>query len=140
MSEDPRQTVSELAKGMEAAGALIESLEEEVANLRRDLEQATSALRAAQAEVSSSAGTLEEKERARARAQGETDDLRAEIADLKKHHSDEQLRLSNEHINELTATRQRLEEQRRVDLESASSESRLQDIREESRLEREALE
>ena len=140
MSEDPRQTVVELAKGMEAAGALIESLEEEVSNLRRDLERATAALRAAQAEVSSSAGALEEGERARARAQREADDLRSENSELKKRHSDEQLRLSNEHINELAAVRRRLEEQRRADVQAASSETRLEELREEFRTEREALE
>ena len=59
MDEDPRRTVAELAKGMEAAGALIESLEEEAANLRRDLEHATATLRTAQVEVASSAGMLE---------------------------------------------------------------------------------
>ncbi|MGH3147819.1 MAG: hypothetical protein ACRDTR_18660 [Rubrobacter sp.] len=139
MSEDSSQAVSELAKGLEAAGDLIESLEEEVKDLRHDLDQATAALRAAQEEVSSSAATLEEKEQARARAQKVADDLRAEQDDLKKRHSDEQLRLSNEHINELAATRRRLEEQRRIDVEASSSESRLQDIREESRREREAL-
>ena len=48
VSGEPRNQVDELAKGMEAAGALIESLEEEVANLRRDLEQASVALKAAQ--------------------------------------------------------------------------------------------
>jgi hypothetical protein len=60
VNEDPRRTVVELAKGMEAAGALIESLEEEAANLRRDLERATATLRTAQVEVASSAGMLEE--------------------------------------------------------------------------------
>ena len=65
MDEDPRRTVAELAKGMEAVGTLIESLEEEAANLRRDLERATATLRTAQAEVASSVGTLEEGERAR---------------------------------------------------------------------------
>lgn len=77
MDEDPRRTVVELAKGMEAVGTLIESLEEEAANLRRDLERATATLRTAQAEVASSVGTLEEGERARARAQRELDALRS---------------------------------------------------------------
>ena len=57
MDEDPRRTVAKLAKGMEAAGALIESLEEEAANLRRDLERATVTLRTAQVEVASSTPT-----------------------------------------------------------------------------------
>jgi chromosome segregation ATPase len=140
VSEDPRRTVAELAKGMEAAGALIESLEEEAANLRHDLERATAGLRAAQTEVSSSAGNLEEKERALSRAQKELDDLRAENSDLRRRHSDEQLRLSNEHINELAAVRRRLEEQRRLDVEAASSESRLDSLKEEFRRERDAVE
>jgi hypothetical protein len=59
VDEDPRRTVAELAKGMEAAGALIESLEEEAANLRHDLGRATATLRTAQVEVASSAGMLE---------------------------------------------------------------------------------
>ena len=46
---------------MEAAGALIESLEDEVANLRRDLEKASVALKAAQEEVSAREHALEEK-------------------------------------------------------------------------------
>jgi len=106
---------------MEAVGTLIESLEEEAANLRRDLERATATLRTVQAEVASSVGTLEEGERARARAQRELDALRADNSALKRRHSDEQLRLSNEHINELAAVRRRLEEQRRLDMEAASS-------------------
>jgi hypothetical protein len=48
--------------------------------------------------------------------------------------------LSNEHINELAAVRRRLEEQRRLDVEAASSETRLDDLQEEFRREREALE
>jgi hypothetical protein len=135
VNEDPRRTVVELAKGMEAAGALIESLEEEAANLRRDLERATATLRTAQVEVASSAGMLEVggQARARARAQRELEALRAENSDLKRRHSDEQLRLSNEHINELAAVRRRLEEQRRLDVEAASSETRLDDLKEEFR-------
>jgi chromosome segregation ATPase len=139
VDEDSRSTVAELAKVMEAAGALIESLEEEAANLRHDLGRATATLRTAQVEVASSAGMLEEGERARARAQRELDALRAENSDLKRRHSDEQLRLSNEHINELAAVRRRLEEQRRLDVEAASSETRLDDLKEEFRREREAL-
>ncbi len=36
MSEDPRDEAAALAEGMEAAGALIENLEREVADLRND--------------------------------------------------------------------------------------------------------
>ncbi|CAA9456396.1 MAG: hypothetical protein AVDCRST_MAG58-1653 [uncultured Rubrobacteraceae bacterium] len=136
MSEDPRDEAAALAEGMEAASALIENLEQEVADLRNDVDQAVVALKAAQEEVSSRAGALEEKERAR----GEAEDLRAEISDLKQRHSDEQLRLSNEHINELAEVRRTLEEQRRTDVDAASSGTRLDTIKEEFRREREALE
>jgi len=140
MSEDPRDEAAALADGMEAAGALIENLEQEVADLRSDLEQASAALKAAQEEVSSRAGALEEKEQARVEAESEAEDLRAEISGLKQRHSDEQLRLSNEHINEVAEVRRTLEEQRRTDVDAASSGTRLDTIKEEFRREREALE
>ena len=66
MSGEPRNPAEELAKGMQVAGALIESLEEEVANLRHDLEQAGVALKAAQQEVSARERALEEKDAVRA--------------------------------------------------------------------------
>ena len=140
MSEDPRDEAAALAEGMEAAGALIENLEREVADLRNDVDQAVVALKAAQEEVSSRAGALEEKERARVEAEREADDLRVEISDLKQRHHDEQLRLSNEHINELAEVRRTLEEQRRTDVDAASSGTRLDTIKEEFGREREALE
>src|SRR5215208_6011345 len=140
MSEDPRDKAAALAEGMEAAGALIENLEQEVADLRSDLDRAAAALKAAQEEVSSRAGALEEKERVRVEAESEVEHLKTEISDLKQRHSDEQLRLSNEHINELAEVRSRLEEQRRTDVDAASSETRLDTIKEEGRREREALE
>src|SRR5919199_3522320 len=125
MSEDPRDPLAGLAEGMEAAGALIESLEGEVESLRIDLEEAYAALKAAQSEVSSRADELEDKEQARREAVQKVEDLRTEISSLKQRHSDEQLRLSNEHINELAEVRRRLEEQRLVDLDAASSDARL---------------
>jgi chromosome segregation ATPase len=140
MSEDPGEKAAALAEGMEAAGALIESLEQEVADLRSDLEQASAALKAAQEEVSSRADALEEKEQARAEAEGEAENLRAEISGLNQRHSDEQLRLSNEHISELAELRRRLEEQRRTDVDAASAGTRIDTLKEEFRLEREALE
>jgi chromosome segregation ATPase len=140
MSEDPKDKAAALAEGMEAAGALIENLEQEVADLRSDLDRAAAALKAAQEEVSSRAGALEEKERVRVEAESEVEHLKTEISDLKQRHSEEQLRLSNEHINELAEVRSRLEEQRRTDVDAASSETRLDTIKEEGRREREALE
>ena len=140
MSEDPRDKAAALAEGMEAAGALIENLEQEVADLRNDLDQAAAALKAAQEEVSSRAGALEEKERARVEAESEVEDLMAEISDLKQRHSDEQLRLRNEQINEHVEVRRTLEEQQRTDVDAASSGPRLDTIKEEFRREREALE
>ena len=109
-------------------------------SLRSDLEEASAALKAAQEEVSARADELEEKERARVEADRKVEDLRAEISALKQRHSDEQLRLSNEHINELAEVRRRLEEQRLADVDAASSDSRVDTIKEEFRREREALE
>ena len=140
VSGEPRDQVDQLAKGMEAAGALIESLEEEVANLRRDLEQASVALKAAQEEVSARGRALEGRERARAEADRKVADLRAELGEFRTQHSNEQLRLRNEHINELAQLRRKLEEQRRADVEAASSEERVATLKEEFRREREALE
>src|SRR4051812_45478831 len=131
MTEDPRDSLAGLAEGMEAAGALIESLEGEVESLRTDLEEAYTALKAAQEEVSERADELEEKERARVEADQKVEDLRAEISALKKRHSDEQLRLSNEHINELAEVRRRLEKQRPADVDAASTDSRVEAIKEE---------
>jgi chromosome segregation ATPase len=139
MNGEPRDQVGELAKGMEAAGALIESLEEEVANLRRDLEQASVALKAAQEEVSARGRALEERERTRAEAERKVEDLRAELGDLRARHSDEQLKLRNQHISEFAGLRRKLEDQRRVDVEAASSEERVATLKEEFRREREAL-
>src|SRR5215217_8491846 len=140
VSGEPRDEVDELAKGMEAAEALIESLEEEVANLRRDLEQASVALKAAQEEVSARGRALEEQERTRAEAERKAETLRAELTQLRNQHSDEQFRLRTEHINELAELRRKLEEQRRADVEAVSSEERVATLKEEFRREREALE
>ena len=125
---------------MEAAGALIESLEEEVANLRRDLEQASVALRTAQEEVSARGHALEEKDRACSAAEKTVEDLRTEIDVLKTRHSNEQLRLRNEHAGEIADLRRQLEAQRRADAEAASSQQRVATLNEEFRREREALE
>src|SRR4028118_1556506 len=119
MSEGREDAAAGPASGVEAAGALIESLEEEVAGLRRDLESATAALRSAQEEIGS-----------RADAEGEAAGLRAEISDLKRRHTDEQLRMSNEHIAEVAAVRRMLE-QRRADVEDASSQTRVEELKEE---------
>ena len=140
MSEDPRDPLAGLAEGMEAAGALIESLEGEVESLRTDLEEAYAALKAAQEEISRWADELEEKERARVEADQKVEDLRAEMSSLKKQHSDEQLRLSNDHINELAEVRRKLEEQRLADVDAASTDSRVEAIKEEFKRDREALE
>jgi hypothetical protein len=140
MSEDPKDPMAGFEEGMEAAGALIESLEGEVESLRGDLEEAYVALKAAQEEVSARAEELEDKERARVEAEQGVDDLRVEISALKQRHSDEQLRLSNEHIKEVARVRRTLEEQRLADVDAASSDDRVDAIKEEFRREREALE
>jgi hypothetical protein len=139
-SGEPKDPAAELARGMEAAGALIESLEDEVANLRRDLEKASVALKAAQEEVSAREHALEVKDVVQAEANTEIDNLRAEISELRSRHADEQLKLRNEHINELAELRRQLDEQRRADLEAAVATERVTALQEEFRLEREALE
>ncbi|QIN82762.1 hypothetical protein GBA63_08960 [Rubrobacter tropicus] len=128
MREGPEDQTAGLASSLEAAGALIESLEEEVAGLRRDLDAATAALRVAQEQVGG-----------RADAGREAEELRAEISDLKRRHSDEQLRMSNAHINEVANVRRALEEQRRADVEAAASETRVEALKEEFARERAAL-
>lgn len=128
MREGSDGTSAALASSLEVAGALIESLEEEVAGLRRDLDEATAALRAAGEEVSG-----------RAAAGREAEDLRAEISALKRRHSDEQLRMSNEHIDEVANVRRVLEEHRRADIEAAGSETRVEALKAEFARERAAL-
>ena len=63
MSEAPRDLAAELADQLEAAGSLIESLEEETSSLRLELRRANLALRAAQAEVAARNRALEEQRR-----------------------------------------------------------------------------
>ncbi len=140
MSEHPREPIEELIGQMEAAGSLIESLEDEVAQLRRDLEQANVALGAAREEVSARGRALEEKEWAREGSTDEVSGLRAEMDELKSRHADEQIQLRNEHINEIAEVRRSLEEQRRIDVAAASSDERVESLKEELRREREALE
>ncbi|MGH3087932.1 MAG: hypothetical protein ACRDSJ_11520 [Rubrobacteraceae bacterium] len=140
MSDQSKDPVSELIGQMEAAGSLIESLEDEVAQLRRDLEQANVALRAAREEVSARGRALEEKDRAQTGSSDEISRLRSEMSELKSRHADEQIKLRNEHINELAEVRRTLEEQRRIDVAAASSDERVESLKEELRREREALE
>jgi hypothetical protein len=129
MSDEREDAAAGLASGLEAAGALIESLEEEVAGLRQELESATAALKSAQEDIS-----------ARADAGREVADLLAEISDLKRRHSDELLRLGNEHITEVANVRRTLEEQRRQDVAAALSQTRVDALKREFARERAALE
>lgn len=140
MSEQPRDPIEELIGQMEAAGSLIESLEEEVAHLRRDLEGANVALGAAREETSARGRALEEKDRAHESASEDISRLRVEMEELRSRNADEQIQLRNEHINELAEVRRSLEEQRRVDVAAASSDERVESLKEELRREREALE
>lgn len=136
---DVRDPVDEIAGQMEAASALIESLEEEVISLRRDLGEASIALKAAQEEVAARGRALEEQEQS-----GSDEDeifrLRSELSDVRLRHSNEQLELRNQHINEIAKLRTDLEEQRKQDLAAASSEERFATLKEEYQREREASE
>ena len=143
MSEGPVDPARELEEQMRAADALIESLESEVAELRHDLDNASMALRKAQAELHARGDSLDEDERLRREleaAQGEIISLRDELSDLRREYADEGLRLRNEHISGMAAMREELEQQRRADLEAASSEGKVGTLREEFRKERTALE
>ena len=133
----------ELEEQMRAADALIESLESEVTELRRDLDHASVALRKAQEEISARGDSLGETERLQRdleAARAEAYSLRGELTDLRQEYADEQLRLSNEHISGMAALREELEEQRRADVEAASSGGKVGALREELRKERTALE
>lgn len=151
MSVDPSEpsgrtedeTLRAVEERMSAADELIESLEAEVSELRGDLAGATEALAAAQREVAARGraveDTAESSERSEAELQEEIRVLREMASDLRNRHADEQLRLRNDHINELANLRANLEEQRRADLASSGSEERIENLREEFRREREAI-
>lgn len=142
-SRETRDPVGEIAGQMEAASALIESLEEEVLSLRRDLGEASVALKAAQEEVAARGRALDAAERQETYAPGSDDEifsLRSELSELRMRHSNEQLELRNHHINELAKVRRDLQEQHRLDLADASSEERFATLKEEYQREREASE
>lgn len=128
---------------MRAADALIESLETEVEELRADLENAGGALRAAQEEVAARGTAVEEAgglREALLAAEEEARALREDVTRLRGEATDEQLRLRNEHIASMAALREELEEQRRVEVAEATSESKVANLREEFRKERVAAE
>lgn len=102
-----RDHIEDVEGQLEAAGALVESLEEEVVSLRRDLEQASVALRAAQEEVSAREKALEIKEQARQTFEREARGLHKSLAELRISSSEEQLELTNQHITELSRLQNR---------------------------------
>lgn len=118
---------------MQAAQALIESLEEEVASLRRDLEQASVALKAAQEEVAAREAALEEKERARSAAEIKAQEASSAIAELRIRNSDEQLGLTNQHISELARLQDRFQNQLLTEIETALPAEDREELREEHR-------
>ena len=136
--EQDRDYVQEVEGQMQAAQALIESLEEEVASLRRDLEQASFALKAAQEEVAAREEALEEKEKARSAAEIKAQEASGVIAELRIKSSDEQLGLTNQHISELARLQDRFQDQLRAAFESALSVEDPEELREEHRKVRQA--
>ncbi len=141
MTEEPfRDYADELEGQLRAAGALIESLEEEVASLRRDLDQASAALKAAQDEVSARERALRQKEEARATAEKQAEDLRRTVTELRIQNSDEQLALTNRHIAEIASLQDKLYGERRSEIEAALSERDAGALRDEYRRLREAAE
>jgi hypothetical protein len=143
MSEEYRDPTKELEDQMRAADELIKSLEVEVEDLRRDLEQASGALRAARKEVTTRGQALEdleESEQARASAAEEAQVLREDLTELRQRSADEQLRLRNQHIAEMAALREELEELKRTEVATAQADNKIANLREESHKERAALE
>ena len=143
MSEEYRDPTKELEDQMRAADELIKSLEVEVEDLRRDLERASGALRAAREEVTTRGQALEdleESEHARATATEEARALREELIELRQQSADLQLRLRNQHIAEMAALREELEELKRTEVAAAQADGKIATLREESRKERAALE
>ena len=128
-----------LAEGMEAAGALIESLKQEVESLRSDLKQASAALK--RPRRGSLPGPMSGGEGAGPRRGGaggrgpEGGDLLAQTAALGRAAPPEQR--AHQRAREV---RRKPEEQRLADVDAASSDSRVDTIKEEFRREREALE
>ncbi|MGI8650460.1 MAG: hypothetical protein ACR2KW_08795 [Rubrobacter sp.] len=139
-SEQPKQhegRILELLDHLEDAGNLIESLEVEVAQLRGDLESANSALKAARSEVEARGTALEEQHRS---SSDEREALRNEVQQTRSLQAEHEIKLRNEHINELADLRRTLEEQRRADLAAASADERIDALKEEMTREKEALE
>ena len=136
--EQDRDYVQEVEGQMQAAQALIESLEEEVASLRRDLEQASFALKAAQEGVAAREEALEEKEKARSAAEIKAQEASGVIAELRTKSSDEQLGLTNQHISELARLQDRFQGQLRAAFEAALSVEDPEELREEHRKVRQA--
>lgn len=131
MSGQYRDYIQEIEGQMQAAQALIESLEEEVASLRRDLEQASVALKAAQEEVSAREEALEGKEAERSKAEVKAREASGAISELRIKNSDEQLRLTNQHISELARLQDRFQVQLRAEIEAALSVEDREELREE---------
>ncbi len=131
MSGQERDYMQEIEGQMQAAQALIESLEEEVTSLQSDLEQASVALKAAQEEVVAREEALEETERARSAAETIARDASGAISELRIKSSDEQLSLMNQHISELARLQDRFQDQLRAEIESALSVEDREELREE---------
>lgn len=131
--ERDRDYTEEIEGQMQAAQALIESLEEEVASLRQDLEQASVALKAAQEEVAAREEILEERERSRSGAEEDARNLSSAITELRIQASEEQLDLTNQHISELARLQDRYHDQLRTQIEAALSAEDKEMLQEEHR-------
>ncbi|MDP8939927.1 MAG: hypothetical protein M3N10_06495 [Actinomycetota bacterium] len=119
--EQDKDYIQKIEGQMQAAQALIESLEEEVMSLRRDLEQASVALKAAQEEVAARGEALEEKESERAAAEEKAREAASIVSELRIQSSNEQLGLTNQHISELARLQDRFQDQLRSEIEAALS-------------------
>ncbi|WP_162924484.1 hypothetical protein [Rubrobacter indicoceani] len=137
LGQQEGERIFELLDHLETAGSLIESLESEVVQLRSDLDAANTTLRAARAEVETRGTALEQVQRD---ASDEVGLLREELQEVRLARTENEVQLRNEHINELAELRRTLEDQRRADVASASSDERVEALKEELSREKEALE
>ncbi|CAN5535609.1 hypothetical protein BH24ACT22_BH24ACT22_03440 [soil metagenome] len=140
MSGQDRDYIQEIQGQMQAAQALIESLEEEVTSLRRDLEQASIALKAAQEEVAAREDALEEKEIARSATEEKVREISGTITELRIQSSNEQLSLTNQHIAEVSRLQDWFQDQLRAEIEAALSAEDREELREEHRKVQQSME
>lgn len=132
------EQVAEMASQLQAAGALIDSLEAEVAGLREDLQRSRLAVRAAQAEVESRELRIQDQEEAIAALERQAVDLRSELDEMRLANFSGEADLHEEYRDRLAS--QQEESERRLAALQAQREADNRSLRERHKDEMEALE